>query len=299
MCGLVIFGGTDPETGFVVTVSAFDTAFCAKYCKKAWEVVGACPLTMACLSDPKVRREIGDADDATNEVLRALQAANDLAVYMANDRGYDGNLFAAKLAEPERTRPVTVKHSQARVEALAKASTHGAKFTATGGFHLTSNDMFKSMEIAVREKEIKEAEKEKERRLKMVEWMVKGKAALARVDGDFRKLKANELVALLRWYSVPAAEVGKKEDNFLMWMEMCGDDEPADVSWLDSDERKLEELRTKETEMVDTALGRLQERKKRELRAAIPTMSIAEILEIEAEIAEAKAAEPGAALVPI
>ena len=150
-----------------------------------------------------------------------------------------------------------------------------------------------------KDKEIKEAEKEKERRLKMVEWMVKGKAALARVDGDFRKLKANELVALLRWYSVPAAEVGKKEDNFLVWMEMCGDDEPADVSWLDSDERKLEELRTKETEMVDTALGRLQERKKRELRAAIPTMSIAEILEIEAEIAEAKAAEPGAALVPI
>jgi len=123
-------------------------------------------------------------------------------------------------------------------------------------------------------------------------------ACVLDADEEF-KLKANELVALLRWYSVPAAEVGKKEDNFLVWMEMCGDDEPADVSWLDSDERKLEELRTKETEMVDTALGRLQERKKRELRAAIPTMSIAEILEIEAEIAEAKAAEPGAALVPI
>ena len=46
------------------------------------------------------------------------------------------------------------------------------------------------------------------------------------------------------------------------------------------------------------------DRKKRELRAPIPIMSLGELLAIEAEvaeaeIAEAKAAEPGTALVPI
>ena len=81
---------------------------------------------------------------------------------MANGGEYDRNLFAAKHANQERTRPITVKHSQARVEALAKASTHWTKLMASGGFRLTLNGMFKSMEIAVCEEEIKEAEKEKE-----------------------------------------------------------------------------------------------------------------------------------------
>ena len=53
---------------------------------------------------------------------------------------------------------ITVKNSQARVEALAKAKTHGAKFTATGGGHVTSDDMFKSMEMGVRENDIKATE---------------------------------------------------------------------------------------------------------------------------------------------
>ncbi len=55
---------------------------------------------------------------------------------------------------------------------------------------------------------------------------------------------------------------------------MCRFDEPADESWWpDSDERKLEELRTNEMTMADTAIGHLQELEKRKLRVAIPTIS--------------------------
>ena len=50
---------------------------------------------------------------------------------------------------PEKA-PTTVKHSQVRAEALEKAKTRGAKFTATGGENVTPNDMFKDMEMVMR-----------------------------------------------------------------------------------------------------------------------------------------------------
>ena len=43
---------------------------------------------------------------------------------------------------------------------MEKASTRGAKFAATGGFHITSDDMFKSLEISIIEKEIAKMEKD-------------------------------------------------------------------------------------------------------------------------------------------
>ena len=188
-------------------------------------------------------------------MMHTLQDANNLTLFLVSNRGYDGRLFVAKIVRKARTPPVTVKHLRKRVEALAKASTHRAKFTAKGGTHLTLNDMSKPMEADVREKEVKEVEKEKEQCVKKADWMAKGKAALSRVDGDYPKLKANELVALLRWYGVPPAEVGKKEDNYLRWLEICGDDDPEDDSWTESDERAMAELMQKETTMADTALG--------------------------------------------
>ena len=47
MCGLIIFGGMDPNTGNTFEVSVFDTAFTKGHCKNVWEAIGACPLTMA------------------------------------------------------------------------------------------------------------------------------------------------------------------------------------------------------------------------------------------------------------
>ena len=43
--GLIIFGGTDPETNLLVTESAFNQGFSRAACRHAWEKVGAAPLT--------------------------------------------------------------------------------------------------------------------------------------------------------------------------------------------------------------------------------------------------------------
>ena len=40
MCGLIIFGGTDPDTGYKVEVSPFNPAFTKKHCKSALEAIG-------------------------------------------------------------------------------------------------------------------------------------------------------------------------------------------------------------------------------------------------------------------
>ncbi len=62
-----------------------------------------------------------------------------------------------------------------RQEAIAAATTHGAKFFVTGGKHVTSNDMFKVAEINRRKLEAAEREKEKKSR---VEYHARREAAL-------------------------------------------------------------------------------------------------------------------------
>ena len=52
--GLMIFGGTDPDMRYFVETSAFEFGFSIAHCKNAWANIGAAPLKMACLTDPKV-----------------------------------------------------------------------------------------------------------------------------------------------------------------------------------------------------------------------------------------------------
>ena len=58
-------------------------------------------------------------------------------------------------------RPITEAYSLDWLEILAKASTSGAKFFATGGGHATSDNFFKSVKIPVWEAEIKALEDKK------------------------------------------------------------------------------------------------------------------------------------------
>lgn len=97
LCGLVIFDGINKETGLLVPRNAFESAFSRSRCKRAWELVGACALTEVCLNDPKVRRQLDDRDDSTNDLMRDLQRANDFAVHSLNGKAYDGDVFAAEL----------------------------------------------------------------------------------------------------------------------------------------------------------------------------------------------------------
>ena len=69
-------------------------------------------------------------------------------------------MLASKLNKQKVTAPVTRPNSRERIKVLARVKTHGALFHATGGGHITHDDFFLSMEISVREKEIKFLEKE-------------------------------------------------------------------------------------------------------------------------------------------
>ena len=108
-------------------------------------------MSRACLTDSKVKRELGDGDVDTNKSMMGVQDANDLDIYTLNGDGYCGDIPKANLKETTTKDPITERNSQARIELLEKAITHGAKFIATGGFHITSDDMFKSLEIYIRE----------------------------------------------------------------------------------------------------------------------------------------------------
>jgi hypothetical protein len=44
LVGLIVFGGTDPATGFKLMGNAFEAGFSKKACLNAWAKVGAAPL---------------------------------------------------------------------------------------------------------------------------------------------------------------------------------------------------------------------------------------------------------------
>ena len=69
--------------------------------------------------------------------------------------------------------------------------------------------------------------------------------------------------------------------------------------WTEEDEKALEEFRSEEIDIKDTALGRREAIKRRELKAAIPTMSKAELEDLKQEIAEAERIDPEVAGMPI
>ena len=129
--------------------NAFQEGLSKVQCLKAWAKIGAAPMTIACLSDKQVRRTIGDADDETNLVMRELNDANDAATFTLSMRSYRSDLLSARCIKETLVRTIAKAHSLDRLELLAKASTHGAKFFATGGGHATSDDFFKSVKIPV------------------------------------------------------------------------------------------------------------------------------------------------------
>ena len=74
----MVFGGCDPETEFIVT-SAFQEGFNHAQNIRAWEKVGAVPLSRKCLESKKVRRSIGDGDDEQQALVHLIQEHNTLA----------------------------------------------------------------------------------------------------------------------------------------------------------------------------------------------------------------------------
>ena len=158
ICGLVVFGGKDPTSGYVLTNDkcAFTVGFSREACINAWETVGAAPLTMKCLDNKKVRRELGDAEDSLNARMVAIQEANDTATAFLSCSGYVAQHLKVQINEVAEPAPITQLHTQERTELLTKTNSHGVRHTVAAGLHLTSDDFFKRMKILAREAEVAE-----------------------------------------------------------------------------------------------------------------------------------------------
>ena len=273
LCGLFVFGGTDPETNLSHYRNSFEEAFSVDRCIAVWEKVGAVPCTRACLQDPKVRREHGDVDDETDQmqlVMAEMQQANDTATSLLIHRGYRGDLLQAKLNQQKERAPLTVPLSEERQRALANAKTHGAVFAATGGMHFTHDDMFLAAEIEPTKKAIRELEKVKKK--KQSDKVVKENAMAILASGKpIANLLVSEVEMLLKWHGVGDWKTGSKEQKITRWQAIVnsGVAAPDHGEWTEDDENRFQSLKNKKLTLKDTALGgRLQEQHERELKSS-------------------------------
>ena len=191
-----------------------------------WKKVGTAPLTQNCLEDKSVRRELGDNADDTNDLMAATQEANDTSCALLTLHGYAVETLQAQIKRVPKARPITAPHSLERIILLSKAKSHGEKFTATGGSHLTSDDFFKSMEVPVREKEVKELEQDKVRQMNCA---TNEQLAMQLLCGNTKVLgttptylsrdtfTADNLDLLLKWYQVPQKEIDTKAKKWAKW----------------------------------------------------------------------------------
>ncbi len=92
--------------------------------------------------------------------------------------GLNGLTMKIMLKPVKRTTVLTVPHSQERIELLSQAKTHGNIFAATGGVHLTANDIFKGIvlkqrkitcEKLAREKTVRERQEKTEANAKIIQ----------------------------------------------------------------------------------------------------------------------------------
>jgi hypothetical protein len=216
------------------------------------------------LSDPKVSKRLGEGDSDFDDYLRGIQSANDLAVHALTNGGYRGELLKATIEKREEAR-ITAPHSKERIDALRKASTHGAKFLTTGGSHLTTDDFFLAQQKNEREKEIEARQKTKKKRLAAMKVDLVAKEVIQK-RGDainqleFGKLAIGELDTLLRWHGALATKMTKEEKVLkLKGIFAGGHVQPVVEEWTTDDENKLKEYLEAEVTLGDTALGRQQE----------------------------------------
>jgi len=294
--GLLVYGGTDAETGLQVT-SAFDAGFSRDACRNAWDKVGAAPLTRAALENKKVRKSLGDGSAEYQAQLLEIQQANDIAVHSLTLDGYKGSCLQATILEYPKTEMVTEETDIA--ERLAKfetANTCGKLFSVNVAGHLTSDDMFLSGEKTWREKEKKRLTTEKNKRMRLMNIETKAKKVLEKKGDDEKCFLGSDLDAVLAYYNCPKRNtLANVEEKKRAWgqMKAKGLVEPAPcVPWTDEEELKLLEVSKECTDLMDTALGRAKRRKMSQCKIALREMSNEEFEELVASRLNAETAEP-------
>jgi hypothetical protein len=275
--GLPLFGGVDRDTQYHVEVGAFQKAFVRSKCLTAYKKVGAATpggVTRACLNNPQVLRNFSKDDDDDDAMLKwATQAANDRAIHALKQAGYSAEYLQATLqqGDAETDLPITQPNTLARQQALANARGHGGRFHVTGGMHVTSDDLFISMEMNVRNEERGKVEKDRKIRQQLQETEEKALTLLEQ-GKQVNLLSVADLDVLLAWHQAPKTKGAKKSDKLQQWMAIRadGDPPPAYERWTDEVEQRLVALNTTNIDISDTQYGcEVALKKKRELEAAV------------------------------
>ncbi len=102
---------------------------------------------------------------------------------------------------------------------IAKATTHGQLFCATGGTHLTSNDMLTAFESKNREEDIKKLQQSKKEQQFLEKCVVEENEILAN-NKPVAELSVVELEELLLMHQIPKAKKGNKNDKLVKWKEI-------------------------------------------------------------------------------
>ena len=172
---LLVFGAT-VGTGddAIVLFDSYEIAFGFERNKEVWNTIGISPFNRNCLRDAMVKHEVvilpdgridEDAYPCTKELLQ-LERSNREAIIVLNENGFEGRHLSKDAPKlDQRTHPVnvTVAGTRERQDLLAAATTHGAKFLATYGDALNSDDVFMKEERKVRTARILVLEKKKTR----------------------------------------------------------------------------------------------------------------------------------------
>jgi len=155
-------------------------------------------------------------------------------------------------------------------------------------------DMFKAMEIPIRQKEIGVIEKDKEFRVSMEKLEMEARAILCKSKGPGTYI-GRELDVLLKWYGCKMSDFNNVGQKKLEWQSILDEkrDPPPYEKWTEADEARLEELKKLkklEINIEDTELGRLRDLKKREMLESVSNMSTEELDQLQERIDDRKPA---------
>ena len=132
-----------------------------------------------CSIDPSMRTkqfarevELGNNDDATNTAMLHIQESNNVSTHFLSRIGYNGEVFKNTIKKVNR-KSVTVRHSMERIAKIQKATTQGNLFHATGGGHLTDDDIFWLLKRRLLKHKYRKCKRR--RRLQERCWMLRGR----------------------------------------------------------------------------------------------------------------------------
>lgn len=170
---------------------------------------------------------------------------------------------------------LTVPYSEERILAIKSASSHGARFKATGGFTISGNEFFKAATLRNNEEEAKVVQADKKKRQ---ECEKNENAALAILQNGqaIDNLKKAELEVLFAWHGIPKNEQGTNmKERTSKWRAIVASkkEAPSYQKWTDEEEQKLKNLHNVDVPMKDTAVGRLQALRRREAKLSLKTMT--------------------------